>query len=200
MKYRNNKGRYITKKQHEKRILFPFKVYATAFILMIAIGIIAETNAVEYVAPHFIETHTAEAHTMTEQELCELHVVECEDEEPVQRAISAVSEALGREVTDETKKRIKYLYERATEHSVPFYDAVSTVFCESMWISQKSLLPEESYGLAQIHLPSHPNISREQAMDAYFALDFLVENWAGVAWFGYDRDTGDCANNLTINL
>ena len=33
-----------------------------------------------------------------------------------------------------------------------------------------------SYGLVQIHLPSHPSITKEQALDPYFAIDFLVLN------------------------
>lgn len=35
---------------------------------------------------------------------------------------------------------------------------------------------EESYGLVQIHLPSHPSVSLEQATDIEFALDFLASN------------------------
>lgn len=33
-----------------------------------------------------------------------------------------------------------------------------------------------SYGLVQIHEPSHPYISREQAFDPEFAVDFLAKN------------------------
>ena len=35
---------------------------------------------------------------------------------------------------------------------------------------------EMSYGLVQIHLPAHPEITKEQAMNADFALDFLAKN------------------------
>lgn len=37
---------------------------------------------------------------------------------------------------------------------------------------------EESYGLVQIHLPAHPHITKEQALDPEFALDFLARNLA----------------------
>lgn len=37
---------------------------------------------------------------------------------------------------------------------------------------------ERSYGLAMIHLPDHPNISKEQATDPEFALIWMVEEFA----------------------
>ena len=37
---------------------------------------------------------------------------------------------------------------------------------------------EKSYGLSMIHLPDHPNITKEQATDPYFALDFMAEHLA----------------------
>lgn len=45
-----------------------------------------------------------------------------------------------------------------------------------------------SFGLAQIHLPSHPGVTREQAEDPHFALEFMATNIkAGRArmWTGY---------------
>lgn len=35
---------------------------------------------------------------------------------------------------------------------------------------------ERSFGIVQIHEPAHPNITREQALDPDFALDFLAYN------------------------
>lgn len=35
---------------------------------------------------------------------------------------------------------------------------------------------EQSFGLVQIHLPVHPNITKEQAIDPEFAVDFLAKN------------------------
>ena len=37
---------------------------------------------------------------------------------------------------------------------------------------------EQSYGLVQIHLPAHPHISKEQAKDPEFAIEFLAKNVA----------------------
>jgi hypothetical protein len=35
---------------------------------------------------------------------------------------------------------------------------------------------EQSYGLVQIHLPAHPTITKEQAIDPEFAVDFMAKN------------------------
>lgn len=37
---------------------------------------------------------------------------------------------------------------------------------------------EESYGLAQINLPSHTNITKEQAKDPVFAIKFMASEFA----------------------
>ena len=37
---------------------------------------------------------------------------------------------------------------------------------------------EESYGLSMIHLPSHPDITVEQATDPEFAIDFMAKEFA----------------------
>lgn len=42
---------------------------------------------------------------------------------------------------------------------------------------------EDSWGCAQIHLPSHKTITREQALDDYFAVDFAAKAFAnGDMW------------------
>lgn len=37
---------------------------------------------------------------------------------------------------------------------------------------------EQSFGLVQIHAPAHPGITKEQALDPEFAIDFLARNIA----------------------
>lgn len=47
---------------------------------------------------------------------------------------------------------------------------------------------EQSFGLAQIHLPAHPNVSYEQATDPEFSVNFLAEKLshdAGSHWTCY---------------
>lgn len=37
---------------------------------------------------------------------------------------------------------------------------------------------EQSFGLVQIHLPAHPHVTKQQAKDPRFAVDFLARNIA----------------------
>ncbi len=47
----------------------------------------------------------------------------------------------------------------------------------------KSGVREPSFGLSQIHRPSHPHVTYEQAIDPLFAIDFMGKNFAaGNAW------------------
>ena len=42
---------------------------------------------------------------------------------------------------------------------------------------------EDSWGLVQIHLPSHPEVTREKAQDPDFALEFMAKEFAkGHTW------------------
>lgn len=42
---------------------------------------------------------------------------------------------------------------------------------------------EDSWGLSQIHLPSHPSITREEATDPKFAIEFMASEISeGNAW------------------
>lgn len=44
---------------------------------------------------------------------------------------------------------------------------------------------EKSYGLVMIHLPDHPYITYEQAIDPDFAIDYLAKNIGKVKWTCY---------------
>lgn len=37
---------------------------------------------------------------------------------------------------------------------------------------------ERSYGLSQIHLPAHPTITKEQALNPIFSLDWMTDQFA----------------------
>ena len=37
---------------------------------------------------------------------------------------------------------------------------------------------EDSWGVAQIHLPAHPTITREMAEDPEIALEFMAQKWS----------------------
>lgn len=50
---------------------------------------------------------------------------------------------------------------------------------------------EDSWGAWQIHLPSHPSVTKEQAQDPYFATEFAARHWVegrATLW--------SCYNNL----
>lgn len=41
---------------------------------------------------------------------------------------------------------------------------------------------EKSWGLVQIHLPDHPNVTLEQATDAEYSIEFIAKNVGKVKW------------------
>lgn len=200
MKRNRRTGRFESQAQQDARAMRTLKLMGLGVLFTIALGVAGETihSPKHYIAP------VADASYTPDWDPCTLNTILCDSEHDVETATKAVSEALGREVTDVTKERIKTLHNLAMEHSVPFYDAVKTVYCESMWYSVQSYITkggkrEESYGLAQIHVPSH-KIDPSDALDPSYALRFLVENWDKDIWYGYDRETGQCTNKLTIDL
>jgi len=68
------------------------------------------------------------------------------------------------------------------------------VKCESNFNSQAIGDHGNSVGLFQIHLPSHPNITRKQALDPYFSIAFAIEKY----WKG-ELSIWTCARILTKN-
>lgn len=48
---------------------------------------------------------------------------------------------------------------------------------ESTWKAHAVGDRGNSYGLVQIHLPSHPDITKEQALDPEYALNYIVDAW-----------------------
>lgn len=36
---------------------------------------------------------------------------------------------------------------------------------------------EDSWGVAQIHLPSHPEISKEQALNPFWSINWMADEW-----------------------
>lgn len=85
----------------------------------------------------------------------------------------------------------------AEKYGVSEYEMRQTVFHESHYDRYDIGDDGNSYGIAQIHLPSHRGITIEQAQDPHFALDFMAKNFkAGQArmWTGYRL----CINNETI--
>jgi hypothetical protein len=72
-----------------------------------------------------------------------------------------------------------------------------TIFCESGYKNiqsnvVKNGIREDSWGLSQIHLPSHPTVTKEQALDPNFAIKFMSDNFYKVKWYGLNRVTDTC--------
>ncbi len=90
-------------------------------------------------------------------------------------------------------------------YDVDYARLYETVKCESGFDpSIQSLYPdptgpngrEDSWGIAQIHLPDHPSITRAQALDPDFALDFMAREFSlghGNNWTCYKNKSTDLA-------
>lgn len=102
----------------------------------------------------------------------------------------------------ETENRIRYLYSYAEERGVDAEPIAKTIWCESGWKCVQSTIvkngvQEQSYCLAQIHAPSHPELSMEQLNDPYFNLEYIVDHYEIDTWYGYDRDIDECTNGVS---
>lgn len=88
------------------------------------------------------------------------------------------------QVASTTDQKISYYAEKYEVSEDKFR---RTVMCESAASTTiQSLVPDEegpngqedSWGIAQIHLPDHPEISKEEALDPDFSLDYMAKVFA----------------------
>lgn len=93
---------------------------------------------------------------------------------------------------------IAYAEKEAVKADLSPTEVVSVIDCETSgtWnpeiqsdaYNKKDGGRELSFGLAQIHLPAHPEITKEQATDPLWAIDYLVRQVAqgrGNMWTCY---------------
>ena len=81
----------------------------------------------------------------------------------------------------------------ANKYGVSYVRLLATARCESGLKPYVVGDDGNSMGLFQIHLPSHPSVSQEQALDPYFAADWSARKFSeGAAniWVCYDRMYG----------
>lgn len=71
---------------------------------------------------------------------------------------------------------VAYATSEAVAARIEPYTVLAVIECESSWDTHAIGDHGTSFGLAQIHLPAHPEVSRETAEDPHFAIDFLVRN------------------------
>lgn len=115
--------------------------------------------------------------------------------ETVIHNVSAKSEI--KEIQD-TKSWINAKIEKvAAKYGRSAYQMKRTVECETRYKNKQSEVVkngkrEDSWGIYQIHLPDHPSVSREQAMDIDFAIDWAGQHWNDVKWYAYNRKTDKC--------
>lgn len=96
--------------------------------------------------------------------------------------------------------QIALINEKADEYNVSAEVMTKVIACESGFVEDvqsrhitRAGTREESYGLVQINLPSHPSVSYEQAIDPVFAVEFLARNLAdgrGGMWTCYNMHYG----------
>lgn len=73
----------------------------------------------------------------------------------------------------------------AHKHGIEPEPFIKTAECESNFIPQQSKIRakgpngrEDSWGIFQIHLPSHPTVSKTEAMDPWFAAEWAAQQFA----------------------
>lgn len=74
------------------------------------------------------------------------------------------------------------IIETAFRHEINVHKFLGIARCESKFRSIQSEIikngiQEESYGIFQIHLPSHPTVTKEEALDPYFASEWSAEKF-----------------------
>lgn len=80
------------------------------------------------------------------------------------------------------------IHDSAIEYGVSEVVMRNVIKCESSFNPNAIGDGGHSYGLVQIHLPSHPYVSKEEALDPEYAVDFLAKNLAvdkGSMWTCY---------------
>lgn len=73
----------------------------------------------------------------------------------------------------------------ADKYNVDPDDIYQTLDCESNHFESPAIQSrvvgplgrELSFGYAQIHLPDHPDVTYQQAIDPDFSIDFIAKNW-----------------------
>ena len=79
----------------------------------------------------------------------------------------------------------------ASQYSVSAHRMLATMNCESSMNTKAVGDHNTSFGIAQIHLPAHPDITKEQAENAIFASEFMAKEFAQ-----HNQDAWSCYREL----
>lgn len=170
-------------KRKRNKLNMVHSTFALAILSPFWFGLLFGSDTITYQSPHtisFVDVREVEAHEIT----------------PLERALKEIPHK-----ADETKEVITRIYTEAPKYELNPDWIAHTIYCESMFYNIQSGIVvegvrEPSYGLAQIHLPSHPEVTVEQALDPLFSVDWMMEHWSDEKWYGYDRTTDTCTNDI----
>lgn len=89
------------------------------------------------------------------------------------------------------------IYAIAKEYGISGYQMYRTINCETKFRNIQSQVfrdgrQEQSFGLAQIHLPDWPEVSKSDALDEDFSIRWMAEHWNTAKWFAYNRKLDKC--------
>ena len=190
-KKRKSNGQFRSKKNSERLFTFHVSLVVVYLIAPFALGLAFREDTFTLERPH---VQTVEASTTPEV----LEIIEILPTK-VEQALSDIPHESS--TTDDV---IRYLYKRADEAGLDGDAIAHTIYCESMYYNTQSSIVrngvrEPSYGIAQIHLPSHTDVTVEEAMNPYFAVDFIINHWNATEkgiWHGYDRASDSCTNTI----
>lgn len=89
------------------------------------------------------------------------------------------------------------IYAVANKHGISGYQMLRTVECETQFRNIQSQVfrkgvQEKSYGYFQIHLPSWPEVSKEEALNEDFAINWAAKHWYTAKWYAYSRKLDKC--------
>lgn len=123
------------------------------FLLLSIVAFFAQVQALTYIAPPVIEPKA-----------CDISVEKCvewfsKEYDVSYEMMMNVMRCENRDLDPTLQSKIKYSF---TNEKLGIYKGER----------------ELSYGVSQIHLPSHPNITLEQATDVTFSVEFMAKNFA----------------------
>lgn len=91
--------------------------------------------------------------------------------------IEIVNEPIETPTPVPTPRLVQLILDTAAAHKIDGERFLATARCESGLKSDAIGDGGNSYGLFQIHLPAHPNVTAEQALDPNFAVEWSAQKF-----------------------
>jgi hypothetical protein len=155
MSYRKHNGRFITKKEHE---MLP-RMLGTGFLIFAIFSAVYISSS----------------------ELCDWV---CELMKPVEYVAKIVHPTAEIVPEEATENAMTWKLWTLSDHNWTMFEQMYHVIkCESGFQNVQSRLHyktggrEKSFGIVQLHLPAHKDITKAQALDPDFALNYIVKEF-----------------------